>query len=114
MNAPRGVTVVVHTHWDREWYYTRERYAARTTRVFERVAALLESGAIPTFTLDGQTAAFEDFASVAEPALIARLRSLIAQGLIEVGPWYIAADEFWSRANRCCAIWRSVPPTLQP
>jgi mannosylglycerate hydrolase len=94
MNAPRGVTVVVHTHWDREWYYTRERYAARTTRVFERVAALLESGAIPTFTLDGQTAAFEDFASVAEPALIARLRSLIAQGLIEVGPWYIAADEF--------------------
>ena len=62
MSAPRLVDVVVHTHWDREWYLTREATLARAAAVMEAVLPQLESGQLPSFLFDGQTrlAAFTD------------------------------------------------------
>jgi mannosylglycerate hydrolase len=88
------VSVVLQTHWDREWYASRETYAARLVRVLQRVIPLLETGAARSFFLDGQTAALEDFGAEAEEALLQRLRALIRTGRVHLGPWYIA--------SRCC------------
>lgn len=86
--------VVVQTHWDREWYFTRERYLARLIRAASHFVAELDAGRLDSFLFDGQTIAAEDLLDASEPALAARVRALIAEGRIVVGPWYVSADEF--------------------
>ncbi|MFH7042277.1 hypothetical protein ABT392_08160 [Paucibacter sp. JuS9] len=88
------VGVVVQTHWDREWYWTREQFVARLLRVMEAVAGQLERGELEHFLFDGQVAAMEDLLAHAEPALIGRVLSLVQSGRIALGPWYVMADEF--------------------
>jgi len=54
------VHVIAHTHWDREWYLTREQYRARLVDLIDRV--LERMSAEPEFTffhLDGQTIVIE-------------------------------------------------------
>ena len=94
MSAPRPVDVVVHTHWDREWYLPHQTSVARLTFVMRAVVDALDAGQLHSFLFDGQTAALEDLVAQAEPALVARVRRAIASGRIALGPWYIAADEF--------------------
>jgi mannosylglycerate hydrolase len=90
----RRVDVVVHTHWDREWYLTREATLARAAVVMSQVLDDLEAGRLQSFLFDGQTAAFRDLLAVAEPALAARLLEQAHRGRIVLGPWYVMADEF--------------------
>ncbi len=86
--------VVVQTHWDREWYFTRERYLARLIRAASHFVAELDAGRLDSFLFDGQTIAAEDLLDACEPVLAARVRALMAAGRIVVGPWYVSADEF--------------------
>lgn len=86
--------VVVQTHWDREWYFTRERYLARLIRAASHFVTELDAGRLDSFLFDGQTIAAEDLLDAAEPALAARVRELTADGRIVVGPWYVSVDEF--------------------
>jgi hypothetical protein len=90
----RPVDVVVQTHWDREWYLPHQTSVARLIEVMARVLPMLEDGRLQSFLFDGQTAAFEDLMSHAEPALAARARALAVQGRLLLGPWYVMADEF--------------------
>jgi mannosylglycerate hydrolase len=92
--APRTVDVVVHTHWDREWYLTREATLVRCAQVMQQVLAQLEDGRLPSFLFDGQTAAFTDLLAVAPPALAQRLLHQAAAGRLVLGPWYVMADGF--------------------
>jgi mannosylglycerate hydrolase len=94
MSSPRPVAIVVQTHWDREWYYTHQRFIARLLVVMERVATQLESGKLKYFLFDGQTAAYEDLLEHAEPALIDRVKRLVREKRVILGPWYVMADEF--------------------
>lgn len=86
--------VVVQTHWDREWYFTRERTLARLIRAASHFVAELEAGKLDSFLFDGQTIAAEDLLAACEPALADRLRTLMADGRLVLGPWYVSADEF--------------------
>jgi len=88
------VHVVVQTHWDREWYLSRQATLARAAAVLEQVLQQLEDGSLSSFLFDGQTAAFEDLLAVAEPALAQRLLAQAAAGRLVLGPWYVMADEF--------------------
>ena len=88
------VDVVVHTHWDREWYLPYETTVARLARVLEAVVAQLEAGTLAGFLFDGQTVALEDFAARGEPALVRRLNEAVRRGQVALGPWYVMADEF--------------------
>jgi mannosylglycerate hydrolase len=89
-----GVSVVVQTHWDREWYFPHQQYLARLLVVMARVVAQLESGALKSFLFDGQTAAYEDLIANAEPALVKKVQRLVREKRIILGPWYVMADEF--------------------
>ena len=88
------VDVVVHTHWDREWYLPYQTTVARLAHVLEAVVSQLETGTLQGFLFDGQTVAFEDIVAHGEPALVQRVREAVQRGQVALGPWYVMADEF--------------------
>jgi alpha-mannosidase len=86
--------VYAHTHWDREWYRSFERFRMQLVGVIDRLLQLLDTD--PSFTryvLDGQTIVLEDYLAL-RPEEEPRLRRLVGAGRIEVGPWYVLPDEF--------------------
>jgi alpha-mannosidase/mannosylglycerate hydrolase len=91
---PMVLHVIFHTHWDREWYLPFETFRLRLVKVVERVVPALENGEIQQFVLDGQTAALEDYFDVCEVDMKERVLSLIKDGKLVIGPWYVLADEF--------------------
>src|SRR5437763_136072 len=88
------IHVVSHTHWDREWYLTREQFRLRLVALVDRLLDLLDNEpAYKYFHLDGQTIVLEDYLEI-RPEQHARLRRAIASGRILIGPWYVMPDEF--------------------
>jgi alpha-mannosidase len=86
--------VVPHTHWDREWYWSFERFRLELARVVDGVLDVLEADpAFVSFTLDGQAVILEDYLEL-RPGNEQRLRALLAAGRLETGPVYVQQDEF--------------------
>jgi mannosylglycerate hydrolase len=86
--------IVFQTHWDREWYFPFEVFRHRLVQVMKRIVTGLEKGEIKQFVLDGQMAALEDYLEVCEPSMAERVKKLITDEKIVIGPWYVLADEF--------------------
>ena len=87
------LVVVPHTHWDREWYQPFQRFRLRLVTVLDRVLAQLAADPRARFTLDGQTAAIDDYLEI-RPEQEALVRSLVARGQLALGPWRVLADSF--------------------
>jgi len=88
------VHVISHTHWDREWYLTREEFRLRLVDLIDRLLDLLDRDPeFAHFHLDGQTIVLEDYLEM-RPAQIDRLKRTIGEGRVLVGPWYVMPDEF--------------------
>ncbi|MBI4057181.1 MAG: hypothetical protein HY399_06490 [Elusimicrobia bacterium] len=88
--------VVSHTHWDREWYFPFERYRLRLVRMLDETFQTLRSvKGYKSFTLDGYTAALEDYLEI-RPESEGKIKKLVQQGKLHVGPWYVLADEWLS------------------
>ncbi len=86
--------VVSHTHWDREWYQPFELFRLRLVDLIDRLLDLMESDpGFRYFNLDGQGIVLEDYLKI-RPENEERLRRLIQQGRITIGPWYVLNDEF--------------------
>lgn len=85
--------LIFHTHWDREWHLPR---AALHARLVETLDDLLDRlGRDPgfaSFLLDGQSVILEDYAR-ARPGRVEEIRALVRAGRLQVGPWYVLADE---------------------
>jgi hypothetical protein len=88
----RKLYLYLHTHWDREWYLTHEEYRSQLFFVIQDLIEKLEQGALPSFFLDGQTCAIEDVEEV-DPSMGESIRRLVQSGLLEIGPWYVLADQ---------------------
>lgn len=86
-----SVHVVSHTHWDREWYHPAERFRQRLVALVDE---LLDDPppAGRSFLLDGQAVILEDYLEV-RPERASELATLLREGRIEAGPWYVLADE---------------------
>ncbi len=88
------VHVYAHTHWDREWYRTFERFRMQLVGMVDRVLHVLDSDPrFATFVLDGQTIVLEDYLAI-RPEEEPRIRRLVGAGRLEVGPWHVLPDEF--------------------
>jgi mannosylglycerate hydrolase len=88
------IHVYAHTHWDREWYRTYERFRMQLVGTVDRILHALDADPrFATFVLDGQTIVLEDYLEI-RPEEEPRLRRLIAAGRIEIGPWHVLPDEF--------------------
>ena len=83
---------VSHTHWDREWYMTREKSRYMLVGLMEELFTLLDEDPAYTFMLDGQTIVIQDYLEV-RPDRRGLLASHVASGRISVGPWYVLPDE---------------------
>ncbi len=86
--------VVPHTHWDREWYWPFEAFRGRLVEVIDSVLELLQADdRYRGFMLDGQTVLLEDYLEI-RPERQWTIAELVAAGKLEIGPWYVLADEF--------------------
>lgn len=82
------------THWDREWYLTFQGFRFDLANMINELIEIMENDPdYKLFCLDGQTIVLEDYAEV-EPKNAKRLKKLIEDGRIMVGPWYVMPDEF--------------------
>ncbi|HET6797090.1 MAG TPA: glycoside hydrolase family 38 C-terminal domain-containing protein [Gemmatimonadales bacterium] len=84
--------LIPHTHWDREWYLPRSVFQARLVAALDDLLPQLESEADSTFLLDGQTVLVEDYLRV-RPDQAPRISELVRAGRLQIGPWYVLADE---------------------
>lgn len=88
------MSVVAHSHWDREWYAPFESYQLRLVTMMDGLLDLLEGDdGFTHFHLDGQVAVVDDYLQL-RPEAEGRLRALIRQGRLSIGPWYVLMDEF--------------------
>jgi alpha-mannosidase len=84
------VTLVPHTHWDREWY---EPFAVFSERLVAMMDALLDAEDLPHFHLDGQTAMIDDYLE-RRPERADDLCERVRNDRLSAGPWVTQMDEF--------------------
>ena len=86
------VTLVPHTHWDREWYEPFDVFVERLVPMMDTLLDLAADG-FPHFHLDGQTAMIDDYLE-RRPERAAELADRVGEGRISAGPWVTQMDEF--------------------
>src|SRR6266704_3074393 len=85
--------LIPHTHWDREWYLPRAAFQARLVPALDDLLERLQADpGYRSFLLDGQTVLVADYLS-ARPDRKAEVKALVKTGRLQVGPWYVLADE---------------------
>src|SRR5256884_6913382 len=85
--------LIPHTHWDREWYLPRAAFQARLVPALDDVLERLTADpGSRSFPLDGQTVLVADYLR-ARPDREPELKTLVKTGRLQVGPWYVLADE---------------------
>jgi alpha-mannosidase len=90
--SERPITLVPHTHWDREWYLHFEGFRARLLPIMDELLELLDQG-YPHFHLDGQTVLIDDYLEL-RPEREGDFVRHAQAGRISVGPWFTLVDEF--------------------
>lgn len=90
----KTVHIISHTHWDREWYLPYEKHHFLLVEFMDQLIDTLDNDPnFKSFHLDGQTIILDDYLEV-RPEQRDKLKQLIEQKRIYVGPWYILQDEF--------------------
>lgn len=97
----KKVIAYVHSHWDREWYREFEEFRLRLIEVFDEVLDALENNELPCFYFDGQTAAIEDYLEIF-PEKEEKIKKLIKDKKLRVGPFYCSADSFLVSGESYC------------
>ena len=86
--------IVSSTHWDREWYEPFQKYRFRLVRMMDALIEILENNLdYNSFHMDGQTVVLQDYLKI-RPEKAKRLKKLIQDGKIEIGPWYTMPEEW--------------------
>ena len=92
--AEKVLHIISHTHWDREWYQDFQNYRYRLVRMMDDLIEHLETREdYLCFHMDGQTIVLADYLEI-RPENEERLRKLIKDKKILIGPWYVMPDEF--------------------
>ena len=87
----RNIKILMHTHWDREWYFTKsETQVLLRNHMFE-VIEFLEENTDVIYILDGQSVMLDDFIEFA-PKWKERVKALVERKALRVGPWYTQTD----------------------
>ena len=81
------IHVISNSHWDREWYMSHEKYLARLVPLMDRLVSIMETQPSYLFVMDGQYAMLEDYL-VIRPEQTDKVRTLMQEGRLKVGPWY--------------------------
>jgi mannosylglycerate hydrolase len=84
--------LIPHTHWDREWYLPHSVLLPRLVTAIDDLLDRLAAEPELTFLLDGQTVLVEDYLRI-RPEREAQISELVRAGQLQIGPWYVLADE---------------------
>src|SRR2546428_12587610 len=85
--------LIAHPHWDREWYLPQAAFQARLVGVLDELIERLRADAgYRSFLLDGQTVLVADYLRL-RPERESDLKALVKTGRLQVGAWYVLADE---------------------
>lgn len=87
----RNIKILMHTHWDREWYFTKDETQALLRNHMFEVIEFLEKNRDVIYVLDGQSVMIDDFLEVA-PKWRERMKALVEKNQLRVGPWYTQTD----------------------
>ncbi|HJV29670.1 MAG TPA: hypothetical protein VJ645_04060, partial [Gaiellaceae bacterium] len=98
------VNLVPHTHWDREWYLPFQSFRLKLVRLIDNVLELMGADERFVFTLDGQLQTIDDYLEI-RPQNELRLRQLVEEGRLAIGPWQVLMDEFLVSGE---TIWRNL------
>jgi hypothetical protein len=86
--------VIVHTHWDREWYMPFERFRGLLVQLMDNLVPMLEADPqFRSFHLDGQVAPIVDYLEF-RPEMAPRVEALVRAGRLQIGPFYTLHDQF--------------------
>ena len=88
---PLDIHVVSHTHWDREWYHSFDRFRQQLVRLIDELVDDPPTQG-SSFLLDGQAILLDDYLEVRRSRLD-RVGDLLRARRVEAGPWYVLADE---------------------
>lgn len=90
----KKVHIISHSHWDREWYMPFEQHHMRLVTLIDELLDMIQKEpTFDSFHLDGQTIILDDYISV-RPDREKELRKAIADGKLQIGPFYILQDDF--------------------
>lgn len=87
----RNIKILMHTHWDREWYFTKDETKVLLRNHMQEVMGFLEENPDHTYILDGQSIMIDDYLEL-EPDAESRMKNLIENRQLRVGPWYTQTD----------------------
>lgn len=87
----REIKILMHTHWDREWYFTKDETQVLLRNHMFQVIEFLEENEDIIYILDGQSVMLDDFIEFA-PKWKTRVENLVKKGALRVGPWYTQTD----------------------
>lgn len=87
----KKISIVNHTHWDREWYFSAEDSIFLSDKLFTDAIVELENYPGTSFTLDGQISILDDYIQI-RPEMLDRVKKLVAKGQLIIGPWYTQPD----------------------
>ncbi|OYD15567.1 hypothetical protein CH333_05425 [candidate division WOR-3 bacterium JGI_Cruoil_03_44_89] len=86
--------VISNTHWDREWRYNFEETRMMLVNLFKTLFNIFEADPrYKYFHMDGQVCPIEDYLEI-KPDDRERLKKIIRDGRILIGPWYTLPEEF--------------------
>ena len=84
--------VISNTHWDREWRYPFQSYRMDLVVMMDRLLDVLEHRPdYRSFFLDSQTVLLDDYLEI-RPENEVRIRALVREDRLQVGPWYTLPD----------------------
>lgn len=87
----RKIKILMHTHWDREWYFTKDETKVLLRNHMQEVLVYLEEHPDCIYILDGQSVMIDDYLEMDKGAE-KKLRKYIQNGQLRVGPFYTQTD----------------------
>ncbi|MBN1557644.1 MAG: hypothetical protein JW951_05820, partial [Lentisphaerae bacterium] len=86
------VHIVSYTHWDREFRWEFEQTRMKLVDCVDRLLDIMTSNPdFKSFHMDGQVGLLDDYLEI-RPEKEEVIRALVAQGRLEIGPWYTLPD----------------------
>lgn len=86
------IHAIAHTHWDFEWYFTRQEARVQFAFHMDDVFDALENNQLDYYLLDGQMSIIDDYLK-AFPEKKAVIQKFVTAGRLFIGPWYTQIDE---------------------
>jgi mannosylglycerate hydrolase len=86
--------IVSTTHWDREWYWSQEKFRIRLVELIDSLLEIFKKEpGYKYYMMDGQTIPLEDYLEI-KPWKKDEICKLVKNGKLLIGPWYILPDVF--------------------